>query len=157
MFGGGLPRDVEGERRLTHRRPRGEDDEVGFLETGEQVVELWKARRNTAHRAAVFLKTLKTFPRLGKLVFDGGEGAEHRRLCYRKNCRLSLIEDDFNVAVFLKAELTDFCRGINKTAQHEFGLDSLRLVASASGGSCRADQLREVTRAAYLVPNFVLL
>ncbi len=51
-----LAGDIECERRLPDCGTRRNDDEVRFLESGEEIVEIRELCRNAAHRLVVFVE-----------------------------------------------------------------------------------------------------
>ena len=51
-------RDVQRERRLAHARAAGDDDQVGRLQAGGQLVEVGEARRHAGDRSLLLVELL---------------------------------------------------------------------------------------------------
>src|SRR3989344_1707747 len=152
-----LTSDVESKCGLSHTRARGKQDKVGFLETGEQVIELRETRRNAAQCRLMLLQMLETVPRFGQLFFYGAEIAKHRSLGDRENSGLCFIQHLFYLTVFFEPQFSYLRRGIDKGAEHVFRLDVLCVMPGASRARCRARELGKVAGAAYFREEFPLL
>jgi hypothetical protein len=74
----GLARDVERERRFTHRGARSQNDKVRLLEAGEHVVELFKAGAHAAQLVFVLVEVLKPCPCVLERLAQRGKFREGR-------------------------------------------------------------------------------
>src|SRR3989344_8021016 len=152
-----LTSDIESKCGLSHTRARSKQDKVGFLEPGEQVIELRKTRRNAAQCRLMLLQMFETVPRFGQLFFYGAEIAKHRSLGDRENGGLCFVQHLFYFAIFFESQFSDFRCRINERAKHIFCLDVLCVVPGASRARCRARELGKVASAAYFREEFPLL
>src|SRR3954447_19063235 len=85
-------RDVQHERRFSHRRTRGDDDEIRRLEARRELIEVVEATRHARDRLAAALKRLDTLHRRPHQLLDACEAASTLLLADLEDLLLGFIE-----------------------------------------------------------------
>ncbi len=68
-------RDVRGERRLPHRRPAGEDEQIGVVQAAQQAIQASQASGHTAQFPSPLVRRLRTLDRAHEAAAECCEAA----------------------------------------------------------------------------------
>ena len=147
----GIERDVEHEARLPHRRPRGDDDEVGFLEARRHLVELDEAARDAGDEPALRLQLLDHLVALVDHVADADEPGPQPVLGDLEDRPLGLVEQIVGVLFGVVRAAEDFRRRLDQPAERRLLLDDLCVVLDVARSRHAVGERRDVGRAADLV------
>ena len=99
--------DAERERRLPHRRPRGEDDEVAGLEARRELVELLEARGDAGDVGARLVEVRDPLEALLEQLLDVREVARDALLRELEDPLLGAVDEIGDLAGALPAEAGD--------------------------------------------------
>lgn len=143
--------EVEGERGLTHRGSRGDDDHLAAVQAVGELVELAEAGGDAGHG---------TVAAVGRLdLLDGGIDRDGERYVVlgrlragdRVDLRLRVVDDVGRVALAVVAELDDARPGVDEAAEDRSLGDDARVVAGVGRGRDDRRKGVQVVRAARLV------
>ena len=70
MRGGRHARNIEREGGFTHRRPRGYNNQIGFLQTGKHIIQIFETGRQSAQHAFVLVQFFQSFISFRQSVFQ---------------------------------------------------------------------------------------
>src|SRR5690606_14975347 len=87
-----VPRTRQGERRLAHRRPCRDDDQVRSLKAARVLVEPREAARDPGDAALAAVDRLELLERRLDDVGDGRRRTAKLRIRYTEDLRLGLVE-----------------------------------------------------------------
>ena len=135
---------AERERRLPHRRPGGEDDEVAGLETGGEVVDLLEPRRDAGDVGARLVQVHDPLEALLEQGLDVGEVARHPLLRELEDDLLGAVDEVGRLALPMLPEPRDLRADAHETAQRRHLLDDARVVLDVRRGRDERRQLGDL-------------
>ena len=141
-------RDVHGQRRLSHARPRRDDDHLGFVQSIRHPVELGKAGGNSGDAAAPLIELLDRLDRLHHLVLHRQDLAFEAIFADGENLLLHFIEEIVHFILFLEGTPDAFRAGRDDLAQNVFVPDDFEVVTDVGGRGHERVEIRYQRRAA---------
>ena len=148
---GGVPREVQQQRRLADAGPRRADHEVGAVEATEQRVEVHEAGAHRADRAGERRVDARRLPELLQQRPQRHQVAHALRLPQRHQQVLGARDRAFEVRAALVRELHDLRAGSDHLAVRRVALHDVRVVLDADRRRQLADDAREIRDAAGVV------
>ena len=152
--------DIDRERRLAHRGPAREDDQISGLEAGGQAVKIGVARRQARDRAGLAGQGIDPVAGLGDQVRDRSVLAQALPLPLGdlKNRLLRFIEHLLaGLALRIEHGLMDPGRGLDQLPEHRALADNLGIGPDIGRGRRVIGQRREVPHAAGLIQQLMIL
>ncbi len=143
-----LAGDIEREGRLSDGWTRSENDKVGLLKSGEEIVEVGIITRHAAKGIVAFVQLIDTLESIFEDGLDRDEVLLDVFLRDFEEALLGFIEDFLYVFGFVVAHFEDIARGADKSSQHRFFLYHFRVVDDIGSGGDGVDQGSEVAGAA---------
>ena len=144
MLDRGVLDDVQGQRRLSHRWPGGDNDQIGALETCRETVEIGETARHAGDRARPRLELLDPLHGRPDELFDTNELLGTAELRHLEHPVLGVVEHLSRGPVSFVDVLDDSGRGVHQPAQHRLVADDLGVVVDVRGGRDDVDQCRDV-------------
>src|SRR2546428_7011339 len=140
--------NVQSQRSFSHGRTRGENDQLGRLQAGGQIVQLRVAGGDAGDTFAFGEDFFEALEAVADQVFDAnqsGAGAVFREL---KNRRFSPVKNGVGVFFGVERALLDLVRGVNEVPQDGFFFDDPRVVFDVGDVRHAVEKLREIGSAA---------
>ena len=135
---------AERERRLPHRRARGDDDQVARLEAGREPVEVAVAGRRAGDVDARLVERRDALEALLQQLVDVRELAADALLREVEDDLLGAVDEITRLAGTLPAEAGDLAAGTDEAAQRRRLPHDPRVVRGVRG---RGDESRELVQA----------
>ena len=157
MAHGDVRGGAERERRLPHRRARGDDDEVARLEPRGELVELAEAGRDAGHVDAGLVERGDPLEALLQQLLDVAELALDAPLREVEQHLLRLVEQIGRLAGPLPAEPRDLLADADQAAQRPHLVDDPRVVRGVRGRRDERGQLVDARPAADVLELAALL
>ena len=144
-------RDVQHERRLPHRRPRRDDDEIARLKSGRQLVEIGEPRRHAGDELLALVRPLdRREARVRELAHRHESGA-HAILGNREDRLLGLVENQIGLLLRLVGGRQNLVGREDEVAQRRLLADDARVVLDVGGVGQAVDERGDIGRAADFV------
>ncbi len=148
-----VQRDVQHEARLPHRRPRGDDDEVGLLESRRHLVEIGEAAGHAGDQPAMLLQLLDELIAGVDEIAQPHEPGSEAVFGDLENRSLRLVEQIVGVLLGVVGAAEDFGGRLDQPPQRRLLFDDLRVVLDVGRSRDAVGERGDVRRAA----NFVEL
>ena len=123
-----LARDVEREGGFPDRGARGEDDEIGFLKSREESVEIGESGRDAAEGVIALVELINSFESVFEDGLDRDEVPFDEFLRDSEESLLGFVELFFDILAFVIAHFGDIASGGDKPAERCFSLDEFGVV-----------------------------
>ena len=146
----GVLRDAERERRLTHRRSPGDDDQIRALEPGGLPIEIGEAGRDAGHHLLPLVHLLDVLEGLAHQVARADEPLADLLLGDLEDRVLRLVDERVDVLLSLVGARDDLGRRADQPAENGFLADDPRVVTDVRRGHGAIGELAHVGRAADL-------
>ena len=141
-------RDVQRQRGFTHRRARGQDDQLGRLQAGRFVVEIGVTGSEAGDAAAFAENLFEALEIIANQFFDANQAGFDAIFGESENHRLGAIEDHIGIVARGQGLLLNGRRRENQAAQNRFFFDDARVVFDVGDARQAVSELREVGDAA---------
>ena len=142
----GVLRDVEHERGLSHRRTRGDDDEIRRLEARRELVEIGEAARDAGDGLAAALQRLDALHRRPDQLLDAREALQPALLADLEDLLLRVVEQLVGRRAPLERLADDRRRHLDEPAQQRL------LAARSSRGTRRSPPSAPRRRGSRCIP-----
>ena len=143
----GVLRDVQHERRLSHRRTRRDDDQVGRLEPERDLVEVREARGDAGERPA-FAQQLDALHRRPEQLLDAHEPVGAALLAHLEDAMLGQVDEVGRVGADSCASTTSPCATSIRRRRSAFSFTILAVVLDVRRGRHDVEQRADVVLAA---------
>ncbi len=148
LLDGGVLRDVEHERGLSHRRARRDDHEIGGLEPGSELVEIGEAAGDSGDRLAAALQRLDALHRRPHQLLHAREALQPALLAHLEDPLLRVVEQLFGGGATLESLGDDRRRRLDESPKERLLLHDLGVILDVGRRGHGVDQLTDVFLAA---------
>ena len=143
--------DIEGEGRLAHRRPRGNDDEVGRLQPGRQVIDVGEARGYAGYETLLRLNPFDGLEAVLDELLHRHEAAVDAVFGDGEDFLLRPVEHGVGVVIGGVGAGDDLVGRMDQIAQRRLFLDDLCVVRDVGRARDAVGQRADVGGAADLL------
>ena len=145
---GRVLRDVQHERRLSHRRTGGDDHQIRRLEARRQLVEIVESARHAGDRLTAALQRFDALHRRPEQFLDANESVVDPLLADLEDFRFRFVEQLDGVGAALEGLLNDGGRDFDQASEKRLLSDDLRVVLDVRGRRDGVDEEADVLLAA---------
>ena len=139
---------VQSERRFSLRRPRGQNEQLGRLQAGGELIQFRVAGGNASDAFAFLEDFFQALKIVANDVLDGNQAGADAVFGQSEDRGFRAVENGVGAVFAFKGALLDLVRSVNQVAQHGFFFDDARVMLDVRDAGHAIGQGSEIRRAA---------
>ena len=140
--------EIQRQRGFSLRRARGENQQLGGLQSGSELVQLAVTGGDAGDALAFAKNSFEALEIVANDVLHRDEAGANAIFGEREDRRLGVVENGVGAVFAFKRALLNVVRGVDQIAQHRFFFDDARVVLDVGDARHAVGERGEIGRAA---------